>query len=372
MYKDWSTLKKLIWLRGSGTSGGGATYQTLTGKIVSFLTRRAAPLKIEATLTPIQDLHGYEAPWPPGGGKNKLNPDDVVKGYFSTTSTDITANDNYITLTIPNLKAGTYTVKIWWSESTTILRRYADGSISAIGSSDTVYSFTTSTDGTFMLCFRKSDSSAISAVPNISVESGSTAPSSFAPYSNECPITGHTGAEVYVEDEYDAQATPTAEITFGQTVYGGTLTVNEDGTGSVVATHASFVWDGVTYPFTLQNGVFVNNKGGIRQRDATDANDHIVICDRFKPKGVGYRSDCTDGTIIKVRGSNTQIACYSSAFASVSDFNASLAENPMTMVYELATPITIPLSPGQVEALQGNNTVWVEDSGEIKVTYRSN
>ena len=48
------------------------------------------------------------------------------------------------------------------------------------------------------------------------------------------------------------------------------------------------------------------------------------------------------------------------------------ATNPSQFCYKLATPITLTLSPGQVNALLGNNTVWVDDSDNISVTYQSN
>ena len=59
---------------------------------------------------------------------------------------------------------------------------------------------------------------------NVQVEISAT-PTDFAPYSNICPITGFTGANVYVQSEVDPTADPTANIPFGSTVYGGTLNV---------------------------------------------------------------------------------------------------------------------------------------------------
>ena len=170
-------------------------------------------------------------------------------------------------------------------------------------------------------------------------------------------------------EEYIEPTTLTVDwTTEAGTVYGGTLDVT---TGLLTVTHQSFVWDGVTYPFTVQNNVFVNSKDGIKQKDASSTSNKIILkCDRFKPNGVGYRSECTDGTIIKVRGANNQIACYSSSFASVSDFNASLAQNPMTMVYELATPVTYQLTPQQLNTLLGTNNIWA-DTGNTTAEYRA-
>ena len=54
-------------------------WTTISGAIVEFITQRAHKLKsCVVSLSPKQDLHGYDSPWPTGGGKNKLNP---LKAY---------------------------------------------------------------------------------------------------------------------------------------------------------------------------------------------------------------------------------------------------------------------------------------------------
>lgn len=69
--RHWTTLKKLIWLR---TTALGNAIKTVTGAIVTFVTSKAAPLiNLTATLSPSQDLHGYDSPWPAGGGANKFD-----------------------------------------------------------------------------------------------------------------------------------------------------------------------------------------------------------------------------------------------------------------------------------------------------------
>ena len=59
----WSTLKKLIWLVGTGIAGG-AKWITLTGSIVSFVANKVASiLGLTVTITPQQDLsHGDPSP----------------------------------------------------------------------------------------------------------------------------------------------------------------------------------------------------------------------------------------------------------------------------------------------------------------------
>ena len=41
----WSPMKRLIWLRGSGITGGSGSWDTITGNPVTFSAKRSAPLK---------------------------------------------------------------------------------------------------------------------------------------------------------------------------------------------------------------------------------------------------------------------------------------------------------------------------------------
>jgi hypothetical protein len=53
---------------------------------------------------------------------------------------------------------------------------------------------------------------------------------------------------------------------------------------------------------------------------------------------------------------------------SLDDWKAQLASTPMQVVYTLATPIEITLTPTQIETLIGQNNVW-SDAGEVDVDY---
>lgn len=57
-------------------------------------------------------------------------------------------------------------------------------------------------------------------------------------------------------------------------------------------------------------------------------------------------------------------------YSNVSDFKASLAGKQMA--YEMATPVTIQLTPEQIEALLGVNNVWHDGNGNTEVKYLYN
>ena len=75
-------------------------YVTISGNPVSF-TAKAAPLRqLSVAFSPKQDLHGYDSPWPAGGGKNLLN--TALYRSYPITQNGVTAtlnSDGTISLT---------------------------------------------------------------------------------------------------------------------------------------------------------------------------------------------------------------------------------------------------------------------------------
>ena len=504
---NWSTLKKLIWLRGSGMNGSSPTYETVTGRIVSFLTQRIAPLKIEATLEPIQDLHGYENPWPAGGGKNKF-PADFVSPYTQNGSTLTLQSDGKVTVSgTPSsafdfvighttLPAGEYILNgcPTGGGATKYRLQVTDypvtSNLGQDSGSGVTFTLAEETAVAVRIQLYTSAPSSLTFAPMIRLSTESDA--TFAPYSNECPISGHTGAVVtrtgnniwggekmaddmvaavnnaskcnkgsdasgnyvmldassqiskilsttlkfkentqytiilkaknannnattnlhflytdgtktYIDlptasagtvqttvitstsgktvkgieghwgagaaylyyddcgifegvltaDQFEPYSGTSVTLTFGQTVYGGKLTVNEDGTGTVVSDDAPLVFDNSTWGFS--SNFFYKSFAGLQ--DVVSSNYYIT----------------ENGIVVYCNGNNGQCRIYlndNPSLTSETDVGALL--NGYKLLYDLANPTTITLSPGQVNALLGNNTVWVDDSGNISVTYQSN
>lgn len=109
----------------------GTSYVWAEGAYVEYTVTGTPPLSLtnsmgkpleswSVELSPKQDLHGYDAPWPAGGGKNKLNP------------------ANFITVTVHNVT----------------IRNNNDGSITLNGTSDLLFRtgiYVVQTDGTYIL-----------------------------------------------------------------------------------------------------------------------------------------------------------------------------------------------------------------------------
>lgn len=148
----------------------------------------------EVSISPIQDLNGYDSPWVGGAGKNLLPETAVELGAYGTTGSKSENGNAVYRRFAVTLKAGTYTFSTSLSNAY-ILRMYANGTNTAISSARSSYTFTLSADSEVKFCFRNSSSTEITESFTCQIESGSTV-TAFVPYSNICPITGWTGANV--------------------------------------------------------------------------------------------------------------------------------------------------------------------------------
>lgn len=201
-------------------------HTSASGSLVHITDGAAYPVdSLNVSIDPVQDLHGYDAPWPAGGGKNKW-----ISGQYTKTFTDVTytpdgdaikingtltATRNYyfsydgVNISYGyKLPAGTYTysntllsgtassviggygLSIWYDSDpeTRVVEQIGIG-----GSSKT---FTLAGDATIQpFLYFTSGSSFTNAVYGFQLESGSTK-TDWTPYSNVCPISGHSSATV--------------------------------------------------------------------------------------------------------------------------------------------------------------------------------
>ena len=207
-------------------------------------------LSLLVNMEPIQDLHGYDSPWPAGGGKNLIGLNTSPNRAITYTGVSVSDHtDDAVTLTSNgnatyaqmglyyDLPAGTYTLSIKATSSdsyTPVVSGYKmTGNVLLFSSckEGQPKSFTLSeiTTVNFRFFSTTSDSTARTVTfYDVQLESGSTA-TSWSPYSNICPVSGRTGLDVY--------AGPTSAI-------GDTTTYSMDWTtpaGTVYAGSADIV-----------------------------------------------------------------------------------------------------------------------------------
>ena len=379
--KHWSTFKKLMWLQ---LTGGGVKWETATGNPVTFTAKAAALRQLVVSMTPQQDLHGYSNPWPAGGGKNKLDKDTNVLNKAINASGVIVDSGgsnpgNYTDLIAVN--AGqTYTLSAVSGTGTQWSRRVHayDSNGDWVRQIDAISTSSGIAEGTpYTITFtpETGDSYIRYSYPkldyNAQLELGSA--TSYAPYSNICPITGYDSLTVYQsgEDTSDPTTIPVTIPTPPGTVYSGTLDVV---TGVLTVTHKKITLNGSETSWsTINNRYEIYVENDIDKATKTSSTNIIVISDRFKSAGVQYRDSIADGEIAKLVNTNRQISMNAKyIYPTLDEFKASLAENPMELVYRLETPLTYQLTPTEVSSLLGDNVLWSNANGDLTVTYRSN
>ena len=187
-------------------------------------------------------------------------------------------------------------------------------------------------------------------VPFTPKQTGSGDPSPI----NIRPIVPWNGVTVNHSGADTSEYTET-DISFPSPVYGGTLDVVS---GVLTVTHKTLdtVWSaGET------SGEFTNviRKVFIFDDVLTGSNAKTRICNIAK-YSVNYSSDTVHYYIGTTGGHGVAYV-----FLPVD----TPADTPIQVCEELVTPITIQLTPSQITALVGNNTLWSDADGEMTAIY---
>lgn len=333
---------------------------TATGNPATFNTNVAKPMELTVEMNPVQDLHGQSNPYPPGGGKNLFDADNASGTWVNTSDQVITAD---------SAKSNTISV-----ESGTTLTISCDVSagngkvymIAYLDSSDAVLSRNVTTSGNSLTATAGSGATkAIVGVYDIDVttakvqvEIGSSA-TSWVPFSNICPISGWDSVLIYDTDEYPSVgAEPVLTITIPdppETVYGGTLTVNKDGTGTLVVDRiiSTPTFTGNDWTKTGTSSYWRNYTNKVR-------GTNTAICTHF-------------GTT--TYSSSDRIQLNDTGFESKSGLIQYQTEqtalgNPIAIVYKLATPLTYHIdNAGLLLSKLGINNVWANTNETITIKY---
>ena len=164
-----------------------------SGSIASFTDGSPAPVTaLTVSIDPVQDLHGYDNPWPAGGGANRFD-GEVTTGRINTSTgvpngtTPGKRSTNYIpvnpTTSYYIYSGGNINVFILEYDINKGFLRYVDYYKNAV--------YTSSNDAYFVMFYTTVDTN----YDKISINYPSTV-TTYQPYSNICPISGHTSAVV--------------------------------------------------------------------------------------------------------------------------------------------------------------------------------
>ena len=174
-----------------------------------------------------------------------------------------------------------------------------------------------------------------------------------AAYGNVTDVQIELGS---VATEYEPYGTP---------VYGGTVDLIS---GEVVVDKGFAAFNGSetwTKNTRALNAFYVARPQGCKQA-TTMVSDKFVYVDNVQMLYNTY------GTCYTGSSMNFSVNPATIGGDAIEDWQAWLADNPLQVVYELATPITYHLTPQEIETLKGQNNFIAEDGAEIaEITYWS-
>ena len=182
--------------------------ETASGSIASFSDGSALPVEsLSVSIEPVQDLHGYDNPWPAGGGINKYPPITISK--TSENPTVSTTDDVYTINGSPTgygqtiasnsftLPAGSYYFKVFVvSGSGNVIPQLRSTDGNTTYASRLLPSFTLTEETILVPRFTWNSGTISNLKIKLMIVSGSAEPTSYAPYSNICSISGHTSVTV--------------------------------------------------------------------------------------------------------------------------------------------------------------------------------
>ena len=336
--------------------------------------------KLDVELLPIQDLHGYDKPWAGGAGKNKL---PYTPTYIPTSAASVAFDADHAIW----LESGTtYTFSFAGITGATNWRTclilfnanhervYSGADVTSglygpnpsgqyyINGSNNTYlnsTFTMNISCYVQIYFLLGDTASSSTMTKPMLETGSTA-TTYEPYENICPITGHDSVTVGVTDG-DSQS-QSKTVTLPHTVYGGKPNITT-GNGKE------------TYVFAQIN----HNKVNISQNETgycwystiTEQGIPLIaslnaglLCERLEADNNTTLVD-PDGVITVY--ANGIIRWKEQGGMTLADYKTYLANNPLRFCYRKETPTDLSTTPTDITLYSGDNVI--SSDGVMTLSY---
>ena len=351
--------------------------ETASGSIASFSDGADNLLlkSLVVNINPVQDLHGQESPYPAGGGKNLFN-GTFLQGYWAYANGAWTSDTKWIATEKIPCKPSTY-----YTASTDNRQTRWQGFVYYDNNGDYIssqnlnnkvpigYTAQTPANAAYLIFNIAGESETLdpispSDVTHFQLEEGQTA-TSYAPYSNICPISGWTEVNVNHSDA-DMTNPTTITIDLGQTVYGGKLDVL---TGVLTV-------DRAMVDLGAKNWYLSTAAGRTRFRTSITDIERIsspnvrasLLCSNYPTKTANQTYQGTTG--VSLQQNSADIYIYDPQTESMTTAEFKSAMSGVQLCYELATPQTYQLTPTEVTTLLGDNTIWA-DTGDTTAEYRA-
>lgn len=166
-----------------------------------------------------------------------------------------------------------------------------------------------------------------------------------------------------LKTEFEPYQSSTYSIAFPSsagTVYGGELTINQDGSGTLVVDMVNV--DLGTLAWTKEGNHFYSEVISSAKSSTSNTVPSNIISSNYKNIGAYYVTQETTNCTIGLNNSK-RLYIYDTAYTDAETFKTAMSG--VQLVYELATPVTYELSNLEViETLKGINNVWA-DTGKI-------
>lgn len=373
--------------------GGDGTFQEVSpkreasGSVVSFSDGSTYPLsKCVVDIEPQQDLHGYDYPWAGGAGRNLfdmsvwqgttasglsfvVNEDIVTINGTKYGATYVTPSGNFKTLS-----SGTYYAKAFMIGGTTSnapsVYIHTDSDLTGnITESEKSFTLESDTSVKFRFAFWRDGATFSNYKVGIVISKTSNI-DTFQPYSNICPISGWTEANITVKDDATSPTTTnTYTISFGSadTVYGGTLNVL---TGELVVDRAIGDLGDYTWTRSVTYNRFQTVLTSAKRFPALWGGDNnkYVISDSYRSVSGddGYEGRYDFSISGSYWNGTNYLQVNNSDYTDATAFKTAMTG--VKFIYYIATPQTYTLTATQIATLLGNNTIYA-DTGDISVEY---
>lgn len=355
---------------------GGIVKKIVTGVtgVVSFITNQAMPTKITCEFLPDQVGTGDPAPTNVRSisgytgcnvvhTKENIFSGTVFRDALLNTFTNSSASGNDVTYKYaavdskkkvfthfkPNTQYTIITTSSGGNNQTQLAFYYTDGTSSSIAKSGT---------------FSDKGTAVVTSTANKTIEYLGVAASNFIQlvmYCDECGLF----EGVVTLDEFKSYNANTLSFDWANdagTVYGGTLTINEDGSGTLVKSYNSLNLTNISW--VNDNNVRFWYTAPIDLKDIVSQSDAIVgYCDNYKVIPYQTLDSNNPHYTLGLRPSGRQIYVVLDGTTTVSPTGL--------LVYEMKDEYktTYNLTASQVNSIVGTNNIWYNMKGSITVEY---
>lgn len=369
----------------SPESTQGVTYR---GKQIAVEATSAAVVpSVEVEITAIQNLNGYDCPWPAGADDNLLpfpytTPTETRNGVTFTVSSDGTVS-------LSGTATQNITFALWYNIGTALTegvkyyiygdsRNYAATGVGYLLNSD--YDGLVYDDGNGIEFIYRGATDDL--LIGLSVGGGTNTNgmtfrpmvttyakrgSNYSPYSNFCPISGTSSLNLYDRVDISTSYERIYTKALGRTVYDGTF---EFVSGALTSNYGVVTLTSSAQTWTMDSGTatrgFYADISAMQDVPHAEYDTTKCISSHFK---WGAQTTLNQFGSFYYADGSVYICDFSSHFASLAEFTSWLdaeqtAGRPVQIMYPLASPVTAALTGQTITPEIGQNYFDTSNTAE--------